>query len=396
MNTSCKLGALLIGMGAALSPARADLSETRGGVTIRTADGRFEARFGGRIHLDGNFFITDDDDADGIGDQTTDVFFRRTRLTLTGKAYGWRYMLENDFAGQDDGQGSGFREVWIGTDVFGANLRVGQAKPYRGMEELTSSNEIHFMERPYSSSNSLYGNRQYMTGLFLDHSGTHWGWGVSGYNLRNGSDSEDETDGMGAAARAYWVPVLGPQGVFHLGVTSSVDNPSNGKTVAPSSARYVGRSGPGASLVAVATTEDQTTFGLELAGRLGPFYAQGEYAAASFAQDLGGDLDVDTFYVQATYLITGETKPYDIKKGVFKSVKPQRPIGAWEAKLRYDLIETSGLAADREVSQWIVGLNWFVNPSVRMMFEYIHGDDDLQGSPERSGDAIAARLQFGF
>ncbi|WP_420465364.1 OprO/OprP family phosphate-selective porin [Panacagrimonas sp.] len=396
MNTYCKIGALLIGMGAALSPARADRSETRGGVTIRSEDGRFEARFGGRIHLDSNIFITDDDEVDGIGDQTTDIYFRRTRLTLTGKAYGWRYMLENDFAGQDDGQGSGFREVWIATDVFGANLRVGQAKPFRGMEELTSSNELHFIERPFSSSNSLYGNRQYTTGLFLNNAAANWGWGVSGYNLRSGADSDDETDGVGATARVYWAPVLGPQGVFHLGVTSSIDNPANGLTVAPSSARYAGRSGPGASLSAVASSQDQTTFGLELAGRVGPFYAQGEYASARFAQDSGGDLDVDTYYVQATYLITGEIKPYDIDKGVFKSVKPKRPIGAWEAKLRYDAIETDGLDADREVSQFIVGLNWFVNPSVRMMFEYIRGDDHLQGSPERSGDLIATRLQFAF
>lgn len=396
MKSIFKYSSILALAGASVGVAQADLAETKGGVTIRTDDGRFEAKFGGRIHLDSNIFVDDDNDPDSIGDQTTDIFFRRARLILEGKAYGWMYKFENDFAAQNEIEGSGFRELWIGTKLGPANLRIGQAKPYRGMEELTSSNEITFMERPFATSTSIYGSRQYLTGLFLDGSGTNWGWGISGYNLRNGTDTDNETDGMGGTGRLYFAPVMTDSQVFHIGATASLDNPTNGKTVGASSVRFVGRSGPSQSL-STSTTDEQTTFGLELAGKSGPFYAQGEYAAATFSQEGADDVDVDTYYVQLSYLITGETKPYDIKKGVFKSPKPNGAIGAWEAKLRYDSIENqSDDITEREVSQLIAGLNWYVNPNVRMMLEYITGDNEPDGGEEISGDVITTRVQFAF
>ncbi|MGQ0620821.1 MAG: OprO/OprP family phosphate-selective porin [Panacagrimonas sp.] len=377
-------------------PALADLAETKGGITIKTDDGRFEAKVGGRIHLDSNIFVEDDDDVDGIGDQSTDIFFRRARLTLEGKAYGWTYKFENDFAGQSEIEGSGFREMWIGTKLGPANVRIGQAKPYRGMEELTSSNEITFMERPFATATSIYGSRQYLTGLFFDGAGESWGWGLAGYNLRNGSDTDNETDGMGGSGRVYFAPVKSDTSLFHIGLTASLDNPTNGKTVGASSVRFVGRSGPSQSL-STSTTDEQTTYGVELAGKAGPFYAQGEYAAATFSQQEADDVDVDTYYVQLSYLITGESRPYDIKKGVFKSPKPNGAAGAWEAKLRYDFIENQGDdITEREVSQLVAGLNWYVNPNVRMMFEYITGDNEADGAEEISGDVITTRVQFGF
>lgn len=404
MTKLMQYGALAVFIGGSVGVAHADLAETKGGVTIRTEDGRFQAKFGGRIHLDTNIPLDDDDKNldEGVGEQRFDAFFRRARLTLEGKAYGWSYKFENDFAGQGDSEGSGFREMWIGTKIADVvNLRIGQAKPYRGMEELTSSNEIFMMERPFATATSIYGSRQYMTGLFLDGSGSNWGWGLSGYNLRNGTDTANETDGMGAAGRFYFAPVLTDSTVLHLGATASIDNPTNGRTAAASSARFAGRSGPSGSLGDTATTDEQTTYGFELAGKMGPFYGQGEYAMATFSEaagaaTLGDDIDVDTYYVQLGWLITGETKPYDVKKGVFKSPKPANPYGAWEAKIRYDSIETDEATPDREASYFIVGLNWFVNPSVRMMFEYITGKDDADGIDSRKLDIIATRLQFSF
>lgn len=404
MEKIFKLGALAVFLGTA-GVAHADLAETKGGVTIKTEDGRFEAKFGGRIHLDTNTPLDDDqDNADeGIDEQRFDSYFRRARLTLEGKAYGWSYKFENDFAGQDDASGSGFREMWIGTKVAGANLRIGQAKPYRGMEELTSSNEVSFMERPFATATSIYGGRQYLTGLFLDGSGENWGWGLAGYNLRSGAENGDETDGFGGTARVYFAPVMNKDSgtFFHIGAVASLDNPTNGETAAASSARYAGRSGPSGSLGDTATVDEQATYGLELAGTIGSFYAQGEYAAATFSEAAGAatpgdDVDVNTYYVQSSWMLTGESKPYDVKKGVFKSPKPKNAYGAWEAKVRYDVIELEEATPDREVSQLIVGLNWYVNPAVRMMFEYISGENEPDAGDSSKLDVLATRIQFAF
>lgn len=398
MNSILKYGALAVFVGAT-GIAHADPAETKGGITVKTEDGRFEAKVGGRIHWDTNTFEDNDVAADSIGDRAFASFFRRARITLEGKAYGWTYKFENDFAGQDEDSGSGFREMWIGTKLGSSNLRIGQAKPYRAMEELTSSNEILFMERPFSSASGIY--RQFQQGLFLDSSGDNYGWGISAYNLKSaedtstsaaGAESSNDTDGMGAAGRVYFAPLLSDSAVFHVGASSTYDKPQNGKALA-GSVRWVGRKGPSQAMGT--TTEEQSAYGLELAGKAGPFYAQGEYVMSEFAQVTGDDQEVDTYYVQASWLITGETKPYDIKKGVFKNPKPNGAAGAWELKVRYDVIELDA-AADREVTQLGAGLNWYVNPNTRFMVEYIKGDNEPQTGTDVSGSVITTRAQFSF
>jgi phosphate-selective porin OprO and OprP len=403
MEKIFKFGALAMFLGTA-GVAHADLATTTGGVTVKTDDGRFEAKFGGRIHLDTNTPIDDDqeNEENGVAEQGFDAFFRRARLTLEGKAYGWSYKFENDFAGQSGTQGSGFREMWIGTKVMGANLRLGNAKPYRSMEELTSSNEIFFMERPFSSASGLFASRQFQLGAFLDGAGSNWGWGTSVHNLKSAAADSSDNDGVGFSARGYFAPVMTDATVVHLGLAAGIDNPTEGLTVNSNGIRYAGRSSPGESLSA-ATADEQTTYGFELAGKSGPFYAQAEYAISEHAQEAGDDIDVDTYYVQLGWLITGETKPYDVKKGVFKSPKPANPYGAWEAKLRYDYIENDGvdLEDEREISQLGIGLNWFVNPAVRIMFEYLIGEAEY-GAPTEDGldkeelDVFATRIQFAF
>lgn len=425
MNQALKYSTLAVFIGSSVGIAHADLAETKGGITVKTDDGRFEAKIGGRVHWDSNIPL--DDDADnieqGVGEQRTDAFFRRARLTIDGKAYGWNWKFENDFAGQTDSvscaaqtitvpeptgtatsvtvtkpaqtcegnAGRGFREVWIGTQVFGANLRLGQAKPYRGMEEITSSNEILFMERPFASASGIY--RQFQEGIFLDRAGKNWGWGVSVYDLRDAAGAE--TDGIGSSARVYFAPMMSDTSVLHLGLSGGIDNPANNFTVAPSSLRYSGRSGPTASLGA-STVKEQTTYALELAGKAGPVYGQAEYAMATFSEDVNDDEEVNTYYVQVSYLLTGETKPYDIKKGVFKSPKPKNASGAWEAKVRYDFAESKEVTVETEVTQLAVGLNWFINPNVRMMFEYLSGEAEPANADTRKLDVLATRLQLSF
>ncbi len=349
-----------------------------------------------------------------MGEQKFDAFFRRARLTLEGKAYAWSYKFENDFAAQDEDSGSGFRELWVGTRVLDVvNVRFGQAKPYRSMEELTSSNEITFMERPFSSASSLYGGRpQYALGVFLDNSYANWGWGLSGFNLKSGEltatsaagdETSNETDGFGGAGRVYFAPIMSDSTVVHLGASLSFENPSQGQPITPSSTRYSGRSGPTASLSDAATDDKIDTYALELAGKMGPFYGQAEYATSTYSEAAGvaegeDDADLNSWYVQATWMITGETKPYDIKKGVFKSPKPIAPTGAWEAKIRYDFIELKEVTPDREAEQLAVGVTWYINPAVRFLAEDISGErkDDADGVDPFKLDIISTRLQFAF
>ncbi|HUF78137.1 MAG TPA: porin, partial [Thermoanaerobaculia bacterium] len=138
-------------------PIHADTAKTTGGISITSEDGNFSFQAGGRIHADAYAF-----DADTAS--TTDTTdFRRARLTLSGSAYGWDFKMEQDFAAGSTT--AGFRDVYLGKKALGGYFTIGHFKPYRSMEELTSSNEITMMERPFSSGTGLYSGRQFQQGI---------------------------------------------------------------------------------------------------------------------------------------------------------------------------------------------------------------------------------------
>lgn len=393
MRNTITTGAVAALLMTLAQPALADAAETRGGLKIRTDDGRFEAQLGGRVHFDANVFV-DDDDLGSPG-ETGSSYFRRARLTLEGKLDGWKYKFEEDFTGAGT---SGIREMWLGTSVGPANLRIGQAKPYRGMEELTSSNEVVFMERPYATASGLYDGRQFAQGLFLDGNAGMFTWGVAGYNLRTAAGAE--TEGMGGAVRFTVAPIATDRGVLHFGLTGSVDNPDSDPAGVPQAveagAKPAGRL-TGTETI-VASENAQTTIGLEVAGKAGPFYVQAEAAQATF-DDEPAEQEVLTYYVQTSVFVTGESKPYDARKGVFKSPKPNGEAGAIELKARYDSIENKDVA-NLSVSQAVVGANWYVSPNVRFMLEYIMGTNDFDVAADGGQGVdiatVAARAQVNF
>ena len=386
MSNTLKVAALTV-LAIAASNVYADPAETKGGLLIKTEDGRFEGKVGGRIQFDAFAPVGDDDVNLDAG-----TAFRRARLTLEGKAYGWKYKFENDFTG--GASGGGFREMWIGTTVYDHNLRIGQAKPYRGMEELTSSNEILFMERPFATASGIYAGNQFAQGLFIDGSANNFTWGISGYSLRN--EAEVTGDGVGAAGRLTYAPINSETNTLHLGGSASKDGVGSVAGAAPggisraASGRAFGRIS-GATTIAT-TNFGRQAYGAELAAKFGPIFFQGEYATADYEGATSAtDEQVDTFYVSASYLITGETRSYDAKKGVFKSPKPTNSYGAIEAKVRYD--EMKGEGVNDEINQLIVGANWFVNPNVRFMFEYVTGERTAAGT---EAGVLQVRSQFGF
>lgn len=387
---------------------------TKGGFQIKDDD--FEAKIGGRFHWDSNYFIEEDDLKTGKSNSTT--FFRRARITLEGRAYDWTYKFENDFAGQDGTTGSGFREAWIGTKALGHNIRLGQAKPYRGMEELTSSNEMTFMERPFATGSGIYN--QFQQGVFVDKAGDlgadglmAYGYGASVYNTRDAS--QKPTQGMGYNLRGYLVPLRMDNQLIHIGVSGSSDNdPVNdagaltNSGVLGSRPRLVGRDG-GLRPTIVAPSEQRDTYAIELAYQMGAFQAQAEYATSDFdvyspavaangtnpatPAKVSGQ-QVDTAHIQASYFLTGHMRPYDFKKGVFKSPKVESGAGAIELKARYDMIENKD--ANVEGEQYTLGLNYYANSNVRLMFEYVDGAATDNKGVETEASLIQTRVQFAF
>ncbi|MGH9379972.1 MAG: OprO/OprP family phosphate-selective porin [Thermoanaerobaculia bacterium] len=381
----------------AAMPLAADEAETKGGISIESEDGEFSFSLGGRIHFDAYAF--DEDVVSTTG--TTD--FRRARLTLSGELYGWGYKLEQDFSSGTTT--AGFRDVYISKKAAGGTFTIGQFKPYRSMEELTSSNEITMMERPFASASGIYSGRQFVQGLGYKKGGDQYSFGVAVYNTRSAGDSRNE--GVGATGRVTFAPVASDSGVFHVGLSYSTENANDGTPDGEIGVNYAGRRGPSLDIAVRPGDSGDTidTAGLELAGRAGPIYVQGEYATATVGQGPGlSDQDVDTYYVMASWMLTGESKPYDAKSGVFKSAKPENDYGAWELTARYDFIENKDVD-NLEATMTTVGVNYYVNPKVRFMLNWSMGDATFAEVDEETGivtivndepDQIALRTQLSF
>ncbi|CAN7175615.1 porin [Pseudoxanthomonas sp. LjRoot168] len=356
--------------------------DTKGGVKVTSADGKFEASIGGRIHFDTYAFDRD------IASTTGTTEFRRARLTLSGKAYGWEYKMEQDF-----GAGTnldGLRDAYIAKSALGGKFTIGHFKPYRAMEELTSSNELLTMERPFSSATGLFSGRQFQQGVGYLRAGENYTAGLSVFNLRGAAATRNE--GTGAAGRVTWAPINNDNNTLHFGAWYSTENNNLGSADLVATSNYAGRRGP-SQVIATTTGASRNTvdvMAVEAAGSFGPAFFQAEYADATFGQPLGRDQDVTTYYVQGSFMLNGGHKPYKGATGVFGSPKVADK-GLWELTGRYDYVENETL--NREVTSWILGVNYYVNPNLRFMFNYTQGDNEVTGDETAQ---YALRTQFAW
>ncbi|WP_374607675.1 OprO/OprP family phosphate-selective porin [Thermomonas sp.] len=361
--------------------------ETKGGIKVTSADKNFEASLGGRIHFDAYSFDSD------VAATTDTTEFRRARLTLSGKAFGWEYKVENDFAAGSNLDG--FRDLYIAKNMLGGKVTIGHFKPYRSMEELTSSNEILLMERPSTSATGIYSGRQFQQGVGYLKAGSNYTFGVSAFNMRSAPTAR--TEGAGISGRATWAPIDSGTTTLHLGGSYSHENLNKGTPSVSAVSNYAGRRGPSLTMAttsaAVGVNDSQVdTFGLEAAFRNGPFFVQSEYARASFGQANGSSQDVDAFYVQGSFMLNGGLKAYKGATGVFGSPVVPADKGLWELVARYDVMENKDLL-DTKTTSALLGVNYYINPNLRMMLNWTQGKNDKTGDEPSQ---VALRTQFAF
>lgn len=148
-------------------------------------------------------------------------------------------------------------------------------------------------------------------------------------------------------------------------------------------------------------------WGGEFAVRRGAWLVQAEYLAADVVRDLTRDPRFDSYYVQASWLLTGESRSYSTRFGTFRSVRPEHPVsrggpGAVELAARYsrlDLRETDvnlDGRLDGEVgSVWSLGLNWYPTERLKIMLGALSFDEQ-SGGRDAQETVYQGRFQFEF
>ena len=349
---------------------------------LESADGKNKLRIGGRIHWDNAF--TSDDNYMSDGD-----VFRRTRLYVSGQIQErYDFKMQYDFAGGS----AAFKDVNFGIKDMPllGNIRIGQFKEPFSLEEIASSNDIAAIER--ANVNRLVPSRSAGVMIYNDHADTRI---TSAVGLFRGADDKwgnYQGDGYAATARVTGLPYVNDDGsqLVHLGVGYSYRNDdtavyklSSDHAMAPSTKHEI------------ANVRNTSLLGLETALKLGSFSIQSEWVEADVVAPTGGNLD--GYYVQTSYVLTGESRSYDKATGAFKGISPDSRfldnggLGAWEATLRWSNLDYSDLADSQEIDTWTLGLNWYLNKNVRALFNYSNAD--LDGD---SVDVFATRFQFAF
>lgn len=368
------------------------------GLTFQSNDKAFKLQLGGRIQADAAYFGDQDPGVEeaasgGIEDGAE---FRRTRLELGGTIYEKaEFKLQYDFS---DGV-PGFRYVYAGLqDLPGVGtLRVGHMQEPFGMEQLNSSKYITFLERGLPSAftpsyntgvmffeDALEQRMTYSAGLFRETD--DFGRGKSG-------------DGYHSTARLTALPVYGAEGrqLVHLGVAGSLQSTSEGKV------RYRSRPENHIAPFFVDTKEydadDVDLLGFEAASVFGSLSFQAEYMTAS-TKGPEQDADFSGYYGMVSYFLSGEHRPYLRREGYFGRVIPAHNyrtagggVGAWELALRVSGIDLNdGEIAGGEMQDYSGGVNWYLNPNMRIMLNYILADLEDAGDSE----AVTARWQVDF
>lgn len=386
---------------------------------IASANGDFRVAFRGLFQFDAASYFQDDASspdnrrsgattAEGLnaGDLSSGVNFRRARIGLEGTAFrDWNYALTYE-AGGSGTETAGLQQAWIeyaGLRPFGLEnplrVRVGAYAWPTGLEDATSNSDSVFLERgaPVELVRGLAGGDG-RTGVGLFANGARWSASaaLTGPLIGNTGEFDEQTALIG---RLAFLPLRSENAGVHIGanVHQIFQLPD---TTAPGTGGATNirlRERPelrvdGTRLVDTGnlSADSVLAYGVEIGAQWRGFLATGEWVRIDV--DRPGalpDPDFGGFYVQTSYVLTGEQRRWNAATGGFGGVRPANPLnpseghwGAFEVAARYSLLDLNfneggfGLATPaggvRGGEQEIIslGLNWYPNAVIRFLLDY--------------------------
>jgi phosphate-selective porin OprO/OprP len=382
----------------------------------KKAAGKPTAELGGRVYFDHVFNSQDALNHQTYGNATNGTEFRTMRLKAQGKAFEVvDYKAELDFANSN----AVFKDIYIGVSelpVVG-NLRAGHFKEPMGLEELTSASYTTFMERSMGNNAFLPARN---TGLMLfdwdEDRCLTWQAGMFDTDIAdNPSTRAADELSQSFTGRVTWAPwydvCTDGRGLLHTGGSYSYRHPyHNSRTFSSRADEHIGISYINTGALSLS---DYQVFACEAALVYGPFSIQSEYFHVLADPTAAGrdDMHFNAAYVTVSYFLTGEHRPYRRDMGVFDRVKPFENFfrvraedgcvytgkGAWELAYRFDYCDVgeAGPTAGM-VGSSTYGVNWYLNPYTRMMFNYVHADTHRNYTDAGSLDAFLTRFQIDF
>ena len=288
-------------------------------------------------------------------------------------------------------------------------ITAGNVKEPFSFEQLMSNNDITFMERSLADTFAPGRNTGFTVGLHGDR------WTLAGGVFGGNINSNVGSGSLAGTARATYAPLMQDH-VLHFGFATSYrtfDRGGMDVSFGATPESFLFRT----SLVdtdAIAGTRAVSRTGAEFAWAHGAFRIQSEYILTRVERERAGDLSFQGGYITAAWVLNGQGPKYSLdgktatEIGIFKRVEPTKDqrvshggVGVFEAALRYSAVDlTSGDVRGGIQQDITAGLNWYPEPFLRVMANYIHAWADptsalVTGRPAQA-DVGQLRIQVAF
>jgi phosphate-selective porin OprO/OprP len=378
------------------------------GFQIRSRDGKsYRLRLRGYVQTDGRFFV------DG-GDETAQETFtiRRARPIFEGTLFGYAdFRIMPDFGGGS----ATLQDAYLNLRPWPyAQVQTGKFKSPFGLERLQSGTALTFVERGLPTEVvpnrdlGLMVHGEWREGLVA------WQAAVMNGVIDGGSGDADSNDDKEIVLRGFVHPfqelAFAPLQGLGIGFAASLGDQEN---LATERYRTSGRNTFFRYGATVQEDGHRVRWSPQAYWYWGPFGAMFEYVRSSPQLRLpsGAELepDIDAWQIAASWVLTGEAASY-------RGVTPLRPFrgseggwGAWEVAARYhelrvdDEVFDEGFASPTQSAEtaraWTLGVNWYLNPFVKLSLDFDQtffdgGGSDGGDRPTES--AVLSRFQVAF
>jgi phosphate-selective porin OprO and OprP len=365
-----------------------------------TYDGRrFSVRFSTVVILDYNAFSQDDESVQQVGEQTNQWDLRTWRLMTHGRlkfVHPVDYFVSLEVKGKDhvvSGDSKiGFTDLEISTEAWKlGTLHYGKIKEPMVYEMVGDAANLQQQERalsPFFVSRGIglrlgrpfaHDAMTYTVGWFND-------WYVQGQRF-----GESGNDFVG---RLTAVPYLRNDGsdYFHVGGAVRYIGADAGTL------RFRGR--PESNVTSYYVDSGSIAgrhaneANVESLWNRGPFLMSVDVTRTWVDAPDSGNPAFWGGYLAASYVLTGEHRPYDKTVGYARRIMPRRKWGAWEVVGRYSHVDVAARKIDGGVfDRETIGLNWWATRRWRLSIDYGYIALDRTGVSGAT-NAIHTRLQW--
>lgn len=363
--------------------------------------------FGGAPIFDYTWFNQDAESVEQVGVQENTHDWRSARVQARGTLFNqlnspWRFLVSFEYRGFDVDPNND----WSWTDVSLTmpagplgELTVGKIKESFAYEMVGDAANLPHLERlltPFFTSRNI-GVR--LNKVVANQRAT---FSVGAFNDWFAKDLAYDDSGWDIAGRVTTVPLWSNQGrrFLHLAGAWRYVGADDGLL------RYRGRPESNVTDYFVDATLDVDTKGIpashanhwggEALWNEGPFSVLAEYNVAFVSSIEASDPVFDGWYATASWVITGEHRPYDRKVGYARRVLPSHHWGAVELVGRYGIVDVTDQEIDGGVmSKWFAAVNWWATRRWRFSAGYGEAVLDKGGLSGTTGQTLT-RVQWVF